>query len=571
MVLLLLLLSCLFLLLITFVAVVVNNNPLRLHLLQLNSGYLQLRFNLGLAEAVARITAVPMNDGTFYDVELRREGRTAELSVNRQYISTATVPGTDRSLDIFQNGIYLGGASGVGLGDGVQKVEKPFNGCIRGVILDRKELPMSEGQVDENFDAIYPPPSSSVSYDCWVPPSGPIVPPSSTPLPLFIIIVIALVAVLVIAIVLCVGIIIVTKCRLNGLTKSTSGVFEMREMDFISMRPEPNQISSIHRSNSGSGNVRVYDHEGGGERDVHNELERSSSSSRSPTLDSIHSEQTRPLTTEMTTNAPNTEPGLRTGTTSPLPHSNEHSTVGGRMQTSTTPDPVFISQPSTSPSELSTSITGNSSMNVLSMLTAIQESRSQGGKELPKTAVAREPPKTAVAREPPKTAVAREPPKTAVAREPPKTAPKPVVMTKPILKPKPKVDPEIERIWKLKKAADRKVTQETNFDELCTYKEEGNQTPLSNKSLESLYMINFNKSEEDSSSIVENLTKPQFSHLQALLDHLNLSDDDMSSAGTLESRNHSSYHKTPPSTAHPRPPPLPEKFHSSSSVTVREV
>ena len=565
-----------------------------------------------------------MNDGTFYDVELRREGRTAELSVNRQYISTATVPGTDRTLDVFQNGIYLGAASGVGLGDGAQQVENPFSGCIRGVILDGKELPMSEGQVDENFAASYPPPSSSVSYDCWVPPSGPIVPPPSTTLPLFVIIVITLVAVLVIAILLCVGIIIITKCRLNGLTKSTSGVFEMREMDFISMRPELNQIASIHRSTSGSGNVRVYDHEGGGERDVHNELERSSSSSRSPTLDSIHSEQTRPLTTERVTNGPNTQPGLHTGTTSPLPHSDERSTVGARTQTSTTPDPVFISQPSTSPSELSTSITGNSSMNVLSMLTAIQESRSRGGKEqpktavareppktavareppktavareppktavareppktavareppktavareLPKTAVAREPPKTAVAREPPKTAVAREPPKTAVAREPPKTAPKPVVMTKPILKPKPKVDPEIERIWKMKKAADRRVIQETNFDELCTYKEEGNQTPLSNKSLESLYMINNNKPEEDSSSVVENLTKPQFSHLQALLNHLNLSDDDMSSTGTLESRNLSSY-KTPPSAAHSHPPPLPEKFHSSSSVTVREV
>nr|QAT77747.1 E-cadherin [Halisarca dujardinii] len=590
--------------------------------LEMVDGFLQFRFNLGLQEATASIDGVRMYTGDFHDVEARREGRTAQLVVDRMFVATASVPGDDRSLDVPAEGIYLGAGSGVGVGGVVQN---PFNGCIRGAKLDGKELPLSDDSFDVNFQVSLPSSSSSsdssLSFSCWVPPKGPIgAVPVSPSLPLFVIIIIAVCATFALALLLCIVAALIARCRHGSLVKTSSGGFELQQRDFAGFRQmglRPTNSAIPGRPNSGAGNVRNYAQEGGGESDIHDNGE----------LESIISSPNLTVNSHPTTNHTlSVEPNSVTATTSmterlritvqPLSHPVENSTLSSITQPSISPDPQFISQPSRSPSDLSNSVATTTPTSMLAMLTAVPENgerwrsrednprtaavpdRSQliptdcrnGGPERSQAATTSHSRRTLGERvqspvpvHPPEPQLATGERKRLEAEEAEsQSRPDPAVLARtpakpqPASKPKPKPkkasrNPEVDRIWQLKKAADRKLMRDNNFDDTHLYKEEGSLTPMSSKSLESLYHIN-NTSEEYSANV--DFTNPQLAHLRALLQHLDIAgddDDDESSIVTaVESSILPSQSKTPPSSIL-RPPPLPDKFHSSSSVTVREV
>ena len=432
---------------------------------------MQFRYNLGSGEAVAQISGAQLADGNYHNIHLRREGRVSQLQADELYFSEATTPGTDILLDISPGAIYLG-SQVVEDGDGQAVSMNGFSGCIRGVVLDDRDLPFSEPSDDFDFSSSDGP----IALGCWVPPTGSVTETSSS------VIVYAATAGILIALFLMVLVfvlvaLVIRKCSCK-LPKKGSDMYELRQTDFRPMV----QVRRHSLSSTNEGNVRLYSQEGGGERDLHQEL-ASPQEDNHPSFGRLNSESSSKET---------------------------------RFQLQTQSSPTLeVSQQQISP-ELRVINSNTSSQSENSNLTIT----SQGITPAPFSA---------------------QVPDNSVAR------PKPVV---PGSKPNPELlsvsTPEShplsenkKRVFavlsKLKQSADSTLLKE-NFDEIVAFNEEGSMTPLSKKSLLSLYQMQSDESDEELDPV--DLTQPRFAKLQHLLHQLNVDDDDLSSTATTESFAH---------------------------------
>lgn len=108
------------------------------YLLQVVDGYLQFRFNLGSGEAIARQTTIQVNDDKTHTVTIERKEQTVTLVIDDSYVARATSPGESNTLDIKNDRVYL--AANV---DNDGKANRGFSGCITGVKINHRDLPVS--------------------------------------------------------------------------------------------------------------------------------------------------------------------------------------------------------------------------------------------------------------------------------------------------------------------------------------------------------------------------------------------------------------------------------------------
>ncbi len=107
-------------------------------LLQISQGYLQYVYSLGSGEGVARQSTVKVDDGVLHNVTVERVEQAVEMIVDESYVARAVSPGNEATLDISSGAIYLGA-----LVDFENKPTNGFSGCLRGVKVDRKDLPVA--------------------------------------------------------------------------------------------------------------------------------------------------------------------------------------------------------------------------------------------------------------------------------------------------------------------------------------------------------------------------------------------------------------------------------------------
>ena len=108
------------------------------------SGRLQVRYNLGSGEAVLQQNTIRVDDEQFHEVTLTRTEREAEIVIDGKYFNRVVSPGSEATLDIADNTMYLG--AGVDSVNGT--AVNGFTGCVSGFRLDRKEVPIGRDNTD---------------------------------------------------------------------------------------------------------------------------------------------------------------------------------------------------------------------------------------------------------------------------------------------------------------------------------------------------------------------------------------------------------------------------------------
>ena len=597
---------------------------------QLVGGYLQLRYNLGSGEVVARVTGRQFGEGDYHEVEVRRDGRAAVMWVDSLYVARATAPGLDMYLDVRPGGIFLGGAAGEVSGT----VENGFRGCLRGATVDGKLLPLSAS--NEDFEVSYSG-LDTPTFGCWVPPIGPIT-TSTTAIPLlYIILIVVVVALLLIVVACVVTVAIAHRCRKTRKRTRTS-LYEMRDEDF-----EPPRLTIEYWgeqrgvSRNSAGNIRSYDHEGGGESDVGMmPLDVNSTLSHSAD-DALGSRFSTFTSTERessvrTAQPPQPPPGRLTRE----PDSHDQNQCEDRYVTrregeatsaSTTAEPraelpTEVPLPRVTPKAVTRREAAMANTSFASESAASLTAASVRPPVKPKPVNVPQPKARLEAAETSTSVLAEPAASPAEAPVPPPVKPKPVNVPVPqpmsrreakvggisaaksaealpteapvlpgkheavkVQVPHPKshskpelhVDAKENKIRKRKEAADAVVLQD-DFDETKTFADEGNMTPLGYASLRSLYQM---QDTEDDSGVptITGPSAPRFSHLLALLRELNVTDDnddDVSSISTADSITSDTIQAgVADQSDHRTPPPIPVKKHKSKflagGVTVRQV
>ncbi len=94
-------------------------------------------YNLGSGEATSRQATVKVSDGEFHVVTVERLEQRVQLVVDGSYVARSVSPGDEATLDIPPDAIYLGASV-----DSEDKLANGFVGCLRGVKIDRKDLPV---------------------------------------------------------------------------------------------------------------------------------------------------------------------------------------------------------------------------------------------------------------------------------------------------------------------------------------------------------------------------------------------------------------------------------------------
>ena len=109
---------------------------------QIQNGYLQFKFDLGGGEAIATIRTIQVNDDTFHNVSVTRQGAHVTVILDNIYMSEATVnastgdPVTSALLDISK--LVVGGLL---YSNGT--LNYSFVGCMYGMTMDGHDLPVS--------------------------------------------------------------------------------------------------------------------------------------------------------------------------------------------------------------------------------------------------------------------------------------------------------------------------------------------------------------------------------------------------------------------------------------------
>ena len=105
---------------------------------QIVNGRLQFRYNLGSGEAVLLQNSIQVNDGRFHNVTVTRTERRAEIIIDGRYINRTTSSGSEVTLDIAADSMYLGASVDPQNGTAINGLSV----CVTGFKLDRKEVPV---------------------------------------------------------------------------------------------------------------------------------------------------------------------------------------------------------------------------------------------------------------------------------------------------------------------------------------------------------------------------------------------------------------------------------------------
>jgi len=112
---------------------------------QISDGHIQVRYNLGGANKVLRVSSVTVADAEPRSITVSRAQDSLEIVVNGSHLartssSASAGSGGNTTLSVQPGHLFLGGEVDVATGD----LMSGFKGCLRGVKLDMVELPLSQ-------------------------------------------------------------------------------------------------------------------------------------------------------------------------------------------------------------------------------------------------------------------------------------------------------------------------------------------------------------------------------------------------------------------------------------------
>ncbi|XP_064201137.1 protocadherin Fat 1-like isoform X1 [Anguilla rostrata] len=118
-------------------------------ILEVQNGRLQYRFDCGSGPGLVSVHSVQLNDGAWHSVSLEVSGNYARLALDGLHAASGTAPGTLRTLNL-DDAIFFGGGHvrQLALGQGGRRGRSPpvaggFRGCMRALVLNGQELPLS--------------------------------------------------------------------------------------------------------------------------------------------------------------------------------------------------------------------------------------------------------------------------------------------------------------------------------------------------------------------------------------------------------------------------------------------
>lgn len=197
---------------------------------QIQNGYLQFKFDLGGGEAIATIRTIQVNDKTFHNVSVTRQGPHVVIILDNMYMSEATVnastgdPITSALLDISK--LIVGGLL---YSNGT--LNNSFVGCMYGMTMDGHDLPVN----GENNAFRANTPNNEVILPC----SSTTLPPNNITIfdTLYILVAISLGGLIIIALMF----VVLCKCTHACYTKkkNTLQINERRNDRFLNYQYDP--------------------------------------------------------------------------------------------------------------------------------------------------------------------------------------------------------------------------------------------------------------------------------------------------------------------------------------------
>lgn len=138
--------------------------------MQIVNGRLQYKFDCGSGPGVVSIHSPLVNDGEWHSVTLEVNGNYAHLALDKTHTASGKAPGNLRTLNLDAS-VFFGGHVRQAT------VTSGLRGCLQGVVLNGRELPMrtqprgAQSPLEELVEAVpgcNPPPrvSSCASQPC---------------------------------------------------------------------------------------------------------------------------------------------------------------------------------------------------------------------------------------------------------------------------------------------------------------------------------------------------------------------------------------------------------------------
>ncbi|KAK3099997.1 hypothetical protein FSP39_013258 [Pinctada imbricata] len=112
-------------------------------ILEVKNGRVQYKFNCGKGEGLVVIPRA-VDDGEWHTIQVERNGREAEIKLDRQFTGYGVAPGVHEVLNLNSNDVYFGAEVDINFG-GYHDIRRGFDGCMEDIKLFNVRLPF-DGQ-----------------------------------------------------------------------------------------------------------------------------------------------------------------------------------------------------------------------------------------------------------------------------------------------------------------------------------------------------------------------------------------------------------------------------------------
>lgn len=113
------------------------------NILELVNGFVQYRFDLGSGEGLVTVSSMFVSDGQWHDIKLEREGNSARLTVDGNYVEQGSAPGVNGVLNLQNDDIYFGAELRKHFGlIGSPDVQRGYIGCMDDITISKIPIPM---------------------------------------------------------------------------------------------------------------------------------------------------------------------------------------------------------------------------------------------------------------------------------------------------------------------------------------------------------------------------------------------------------------------------------------------
>lgn len=112
--------------------------------LEISSGFVQFKFDLGSGEGLIRVIDLPVHDGKWHEVVVERKGNSATITLDGKYRAGGQAPGVSDTLNLEGSDLYFGAqVKPVAVGSGGEEtIQFGFSGCLDSIRLNDKMLPL---------------------------------------------------------------------------------------------------------------------------------------------------------------------------------------------------------------------------------------------------------------------------------------------------------------------------------------------------------------------------------------------------------------------------------------------